>query len=203
MLPPGDAGPYASVLQCFPQPIGVITVIPEQPVDLWQAAQERPRTDVVADLACGDEQFDQPPLAVADGMQLGVHPTFGATDQATAPPFSRPCWSRCGVLSDRPRPSSRFSFRGVQPPDRSSFVRRCLSRSTAFSGCRASCAAHRPQGVSPVQPTATDEDNPAQHAPVINPGFSVRLRKERLQMCHLLICQPEKIAHVTVPVSKP
>lgn len=57
--------------------------------------------------------------------------------------------------------------------------------------------------ISSAQPIAVEEDNPVPHALVINPGFSVRLRKEGLKTCHLLICQPEKIAHVTVPFAKP
>ena len=38
------------------------------PIDLWEAAEQRPRADVVADLPCGDEQVERSPLAVTDGM---------------------------------------------------------------------------------------------------------------------------------------
>lgn len=54
------------------------------------------RADVVANLACRDEQDEGPALAVADSVQLGVHAVLGSADQASTPPFSRPCWSLFG-----------------------------------------------------------------------------------------------------------
>lgn len=87
MLSAGDAGLYPFVFQRVPEPVGVIATIPEQPVDFWQVAEQSPRADVIADLAGGDEQVERPPLAIADGMQFGVHAALGPTDQATTPPF--------------------------------------------------------------------------------------------------------------------
>jgi len=55
LLPAWDAGTYPFVLQRFSEPVGVISAIPEQPVDLWQAAQQRSRADVIADLTRGNE----------------------------------------------------------------------------------------------------------------------------------------------------
>lgn len=55
--------------------------------------------------------------------------------------------------------------------------------------------------VSPAQPIAVDEDNPAQDAPVIDPWPAVRLREERGELGHLLVGQPVKVAHVTAPFS--
>ena len=74
-------------LQRFPEPVGVIAAIPEQPIDLWEAAEQRPRSDVVADLSCGDEQVEWSALAVTDGMQLRVHAALGSADEASTPPF--------------------------------------------------------------------------------------------------------------------
>jgi hypothetical protein len=48
LLSAGDASAYPFVLQRVPEPVGVIATILEQPVDLWQAAEQRPRADVVA-----------------------------------------------------------------------------------------------------------------------------------------------------------
>ena len=48
------------------------------------------RPDVINDLASGDEGTDRAAVAVADGMQLGVHAALGATDQAATPPFFAP-----------------------------------------------------------------------------------------------------------------
>lgn len=33
------------------EPIGVVSTVPQQPVDHWKAAEQRPRPDVVADLS--------------------------------------------------------------------------------------------------------------------------------------------------------
>jgi hypothetical protein len=52
-----------------------------------------------------------------------------------------------------------------------------------------------PWRIAPPQPIAVDEDYPAQHTPVIDPRLAVALRKERPQPLHLLVGQPEKVAH--------
>lgn len=57
--------------------------------------------------------------------------------------------------------------------------------------------------IPPPQTIAIDEDNPGQHARVIDTWLAVGLRKERLQLGHLHIAQPVKITHVTAPFSKP
>ncbi len=87
LISAGDAGAYPFVLQRFPKPVRVIAAIPEQPFDLWQAAEQRPRAYVVTDLPGGDEQVDRSPLAVADGVKFCVHAALCSTDQATAPTF--------------------------------------------------------------------------------------------------------------------
>ena len=84
------AGAYASVFQCFSEPVSVVASITEEPFHLGQAAQQSPRTDAVADLTGGDEQIEWAAITAADGGQLSVHATFGAP-QATTPPFSQPC----------------------------------------------------------------------------------------------------------------
>ncbi len=58
--------------------------VAQQPFDLWQAAAQSPRADVIADLTGGDEQVERPITAIADRMQPGVHPAFGSTDDAPA-----------------------------------------------------------------------------------------------------------------------
>ena len=42
---------------------------------------------------------------------------------------------------------------------------------------------------------AIDEDYAAQHATVIDTRLAMALRKKRLQPVHLLVGQPEKVAH--------
>lgn len=80
-------GAYPFVLQRFSEPVSVIAAIPEQPFDLWQAAQQSSCANVIADLSSGDEQVDWSSLAVTDCVQLGVHAALGSTDQASTPPF--------------------------------------------------------------------------------------------------------------------
>lgn len=46
-----------------------------------------PGTGVISDLTGGDKEADRAALAVAYGMQLGVHASLGATDQTT--PFTK------------------------------------------------------------------------------------------------------------------
>ena len=53
--------------------------------------------------------------------------------------------------------------------------------------------------VTPTQPIAIYEDNPAQNPAVIDPRLAVRLRKIGLQTRHLRLAQPEKIRHDTAP----
>ena len=56
--------------------------------------------------------------------------------------------------------------------------------------------------IPPAQAIAIDENNPAQHPSVINPGLPVRPGKEGSQARHLRVGQPEEIAHVTTPFSE-
>lgn len=63
-----------------------LATIPEQPADFGQAAEERPCADVVADLPGSGEQVQRPPLAVADGVQLGIHAALCAPDQTDLGP---------------------------------------------------------------------------------------------------------------------
>jgi len=54
--------------------------------------------------------------------------------------------------------------------------------------------------ISPTQPIAIDEDNPAQHALVIHPRLAMRLWKEGLKTLHLFVGQPEKVTQITAPI---
>ena len=78
---------YPLVLQRFSEPVSVIAAITEQPFDVWQAVEQCPRADIIAHLPGGDEQVDRSSLAVADGVQFGVHAAFGPANQASTPPF--------------------------------------------------------------------------------------------------------------------
>ena len=71
-LPAWDAGAYPLVFQGFAEPVGIVTAIPEQPVDIRQTVAKRTRADVVADFPCGYEKVEGASMAVADGMELRV-----------------------------------------------------------------------------------------------------------------------------------
>ena len=71
----------------FSEPIGIIPAVPEQPVGIRRAAPQCPRANVVADLTGCDEQVERTSPAVADHVQLGVHPALGPPDQPSTPPF--------------------------------------------------------------------------------------------------------------------
>jgi hypothetical protein len=52
-----------------------------------------------------------------------------------------------------------------------------------------------PWRIAPTQPVAIDKDYAAKHTSVIDPRLAMALRKKRLQPLHLLVGQPEKVAH--------
>ena len=54
---------------------------------------------------------------------------------------------------------------------------------------------HIPSGIAPPQPIAIDEDNPTQHAPVIDAWRAMALGKERLKAFDLRLSQPKQVAH--------
>lgn len=74
-----------------------MAAIPKQPADFRQAAEETPSADIVADPPSRDEQVQGPPMAVADGVKLGIHAALRAPNQTSAPLFSRACRSAFGV----------------------------------------------------------------------------------------------------------
>ena len=102
LFPARDAGAYPFVFQRFPEPVGIISAVPEPSVDVRQAVEQCPRADVIADLTGGDKEVDRSAFAivlepmahhgssVADGMEFGVHAALGASNQASPPPFLAP-----------------------------------------------------------------------------------------------------------------
>jgi hypothetical protein len=74
-------------LEGVPESIGVVAAVAEQPLRLWQVVQQRCRTSVIADLPGRHEEAQGAVVRVSGGMELGVHATFGASDQAAKTPF--------------------------------------------------------------------------------------------------------------------
>ena len=52
-----------------------------------QRRQHQPRALVVAHLSFTEQQHDGPALSVADDVQFGIQPAFGAPDAARCSPF--------------------------------------------------------------------------------------------------------------------
>ena len=53
----------------------------------WQAAEQCSSADIVTHMASGDKEAERSALAVADGVELGFHAAFGATDWTSRAPF--------------------------------------------------------------------------------------------------------------------
>ncbi len=102
----GGSGAYPFVLQRFPEPGSVITSIPEQPFDLWQAAEQRPCADIVAHLSGGDEQVDGPSPTVAVGMLFGVHASRY---------LGRAIWGKWSGYHRRSRVETKMHCMGTPP----------------------------------------------------------------------------------------
>jgi hypothetical protein len=150
------------------------SAITEQPIDLRQTAEQRPPADVVADRPCSDKQVERSSLDIADGTQFRVHAAFGATDLASTPPFFAAMLiaARCAFTYVAANMTVFFS-RTRQPghhPCKGTFLAPtlppALERLVRTVGC---------QHVSPAQPIAIEEDNPAQYPSVIYPPLAVRL----------------------------
>ncbi len=90
LFPPGNTGAYPFVLQCFSEPVRVMAAIPEQPINIWNAVQQRPCTDVVADLPGGHERVRR-----AAGSLVFIPPLVRPLSAASV---SR---KRSGMLTDR------------------------------------------------------------------------------------------------------
>lgn len=73
LLLTGDAGTYPFDFQRFYEQIRVVASVAEQPFDVWQAAQQRPSSGVIADLSRGDEEADSVRSYMVDvrDMEIG------------------------------------------------------------------------------------------------------------------------------------
>ncbi|CAM8671106.1 hypothetical protein MCEREM30_00825 [Paracoccaceae bacterium] len=103
-FPAWDARLYPLVFQRICEPVSVIAPVGQQPLRLWQAAQQGRRAGIVADLACGHEEADRAAIGLGDGMQIGVHAALGSADQ-TAPLVA------CPPFFDRRLVAVRCTFR--------------------------------------------------------------------------------------------
>jgi hypothetical protein len=86
-LPAPDAGPDPLIFKGFAKPIGIVAPVGQQPVGLGQAAQQRCGAGIVADLARSHEELEWAAPGIRDGVQLGIHATYGSPDQSATLPF--------------------------------------------------------------------------------------------------------------------
>src|SRR3546814_3950141 len=59
-----------------------------------------------------------------------------------------------------------------------------------------------PRRITPPEPIAVDEDDPAQNPSIVDPLAAMALRKIRLKTRHLLVRQPIQITHHSGPRSE-
>ncbi len=64
----GDANLYPFVFQRVSQPIGIVSTIPQEPISLRQATQQRRCAGVVAHLSGRHEEPDRAARRIGDGM---------------------------------------------------------------------------------------------------------------------------------------
>ena len=84
-----DAGLDAPHVQFGVEPRAVVTSVGDQMGGGRQGLEHEACALVVAHLAFGQEQDDRPPVAVADGVQLGVQAALGSPDATGSIPFLR------------------------------------------------------------------------------------------------------------------
>ena len=77
-----EASGYTCVFQHISEPVVVVVAISEQTVHIWWATDQDPSTDLIADPPVGNEQVERAPLAVANGIKLGIQAAFGSPDPA-------------------------------------------------------------------------------------------------------------------------
>lgn len=74
-------------MQSIAEPVGIVAAISKQPLGFGKFVQQGSGTDIIADLPCGHEETDRTVVRIGNGMELGVHTAFRASDQASRAPF--------------------------------------------------------------------------------------------------------------------
>ena len=100
-LPRRDTGRNAHVFKTFSIPIRIMAAIRQHVFGRWKLIKKRPSSDVITGLARTQKHPDWPADGIGYGVKFRVHPTLGAPDQASTPPFFSPrleavrCVFRC------------------------------------------------------------------------------------------------------------
>ena len=68
-------------------PVGIIATVGQQPFGLGKFIKQGGSTGVIADLTGRNEEADRATIRIRDGMKLGVHAAFRASNQAARAPF--------------------------------------------------------------------------------------------------------------------
>lgn len=76
----GNAWFHPLVRQRFPEPVGAIGPVCQQPLRFWQIAQQGCCTGLITYLTCCHEEAERADLSIGDGMHLCVHAALGAAD---------------------------------------------------------------------------------------------------------------------------
>jgi hypothetical protein len=147
---------------------GSIALVAGRPLGGQHLGQEHQRASGVAHRARREEEGEWPAPSVADHVQPGGRAALGAPDRArAAPPFSG--LPPCGGPSGARCPSSGCPRLRQAWPGRGRCARTPPGGTTGQSGCET-----RPvpptdgRGVLPAQAIAHDEQDPAQHPPIVH-----------------------------------
>ena len=96
-----NAGRNALVFKPFAIPISIIAAIGQHVFGHGKLIKKCPRSDVITGLSRAQKQPNWSPHGIGYGVKFRVHAAFGASDQASAPPFFNPrleavrCVFRC------------------------------------------------------------------------------------------------------------
>lgn len=76
--------------QGTPEPVDIIATVAEPILRLRQIAEQRYRTDVIADAPRGHEEAQGATVRIRDSVSFGAQATFGVRDQPPETPLNPP-----------------------------------------------------------------------------------------------------------------
>lgn len=149
------------------------------------------------DLSCGNDEPDRASISIGDGVQLGVHTTFGAPDLAPTPPFFHLDTRRRALCLEVGRIDHDCLVLGtlsgqapVIAPELPAVLKSLVS-------------AVYLRRVVPSQAVAVDEDYSPYEATVIDAVLGVARWEERVQALHLGVAQRVETAYQSGLLAEP
>ena len=82
-----NAGLNPALFQALSKPVGIITAIRNHVPGVGEAVEHQGCAYEITSIAFGQQQYQGATLAIANGMELGVQPTFRAANTSGKRPF--------------------------------------------------------------------------------------------------------------------